>query len=186
LLPKSFASLCLMVALAYGASTCAAEQCDASRPKKTAFGALVLQKCSGDRTHFDVIVDGVQVLTDVFLSREDFDKTKGVWIYSNGGTALYLVDLSKKPVVVWRFGVRMSTNEFEFASWGKDRVVIAIKNNTRFTYQDGKIKLPNQDWVVEHTLINAGNMRFNSDGSVSQGVVVMKFIPFAEGIRTSQ
>ena len=186
LLHKVFLAVLFLGALASGVGARAAEQCDASKPKKTTYGTLTLQKCGGGKAHFDVIVDGEQVLTDGFLSREDFDKNKGIWIYSNGGSALYLVDLSKRPVVVLRFGVKMSTNEFEFASWGKDRVVVAIKSNTRFVYQNGQMKLPGRDWVVEHALVNAANMEFKSDGTVLKGVDDKNFIPFVEQVKASE
>ena len=58
---------------------------------------------------------------------------------------MYLLDLSNKPAKIVAFGVKNSCIEFDWASWGKRRSVIALKHNVRFVYEDGKMKPPKVD-----------------------------------------
>jgi hypothetical protein len=98
-------------------------------------------------------LDGVPLLRDSLLSLSDFDigknKSRPRWIYSGSpkwetgcNDRLYLVDLSIKPVKVIAFGVKKACNEFHWASWGEKRSVIALKNNVKFMYENGKMILP--------------------------------------------
>ena len=71
----------------------------------------------------------------------------------------------------FKFGVANANNEFQWASWGKNVSVIALKNNVKFVYKDGKITPPKADndlWTsIKPTM-------FSTD--------VSKLIPFAEEI----
>ena len=59
---------------------------------------------------------------------------------------MYLVDLTGNKPRVFAFGVKNACAEYHWASWGKKRSVIAIKENIRFTYNNGKLTPPPPDF----------------------------------------
>jgi hypothetical protein len=95
-------------------------------------------------------VNDVPVLSDTRLFNEGSNKDRSITIYTSGASnvetgcapRLYLLDLSLTPVKVIAFGVKKACNEFQSASWGDKRSVIAIKNNVKFVYENGKLTSP--------------------------------------------
>ena len=59
---------------------------------------------------------------------------------------MYLIDLTGHKPRVFAFGVKNACAEYHWASWGKKRSVIAIKENIRFTYSNGKLTPPPSDF----------------------------------------
>ena len=58
----------------------------------------------------------------------------------------FLIDLTGNKPRVFAFGVKNACAEYHWASWGKKRSVIAIKENIRFTYSNGKLMPPPPDF----------------------------------------
>jgi hypothetical protein len=130
----------------------AADICKTGFGITTPFGKLVSTRCTNkgiDKTH-TLSLNDVKVLEDVHLFSEESNKDKSLHIYTSGdfdiGTGcsrrIYLVDLSLQPVKVIAFGVKNACNEFHWASWGDKRSVIALKNNVKFVYENGKLTPP--------------------------------------------
>jgi hypothetical protein len=146
-----YASLALAVAVS--CNSFAAETCKSGRGIPTAYGRLVSTDCfdaAGHLTHQSISLDGTKLVEDRRLF-DDYaiDKSRTHWIYSGEPQwetgcpdRLYLIDISKKPARVIAFGVKKACNEFHWASWGKKRSVIALKNNVKFVYEDGVMTLP--------------------------------------------
>jgi hypothetical protein len=87
----------------------------------------------------------------------------------------YLVDTSYTPTKIIRFGVRNACAEFDYISSGKKNMVVALKKNVKFKYQDGKLIPPKADedlWA----------------GALSDWVYANatpdKIVPFVEEIQT--
>lgn len=59
---------------------------------------------------------------------------------------MFLIDLTGDKPHVYAFGVKNACAEYHWASWGKMRSVIAIKENIRFTYSNGKLTPPPADF----------------------------------------
>jgi hypothetical protein len=59
---------------------------------------------------------------------------------------MFLIDLTGEKPRVFAFGVKNACAEYHWASWGKKRSVIAIKENIRFTYSNGKLSPPPDDF----------------------------------------
>ena len=59
---------------------------------------------------------------------------------------MFLIDLTNNKPRVFAFGVKNACAEYHWASWGKKRSVIAIKENIRFTYSNGKLTPPPPDF----------------------------------------
>lgn len=59
---------------------------------------------------------------------------------------MFLIDLTSDTPHVFAFGVKNACAEYHWASWGKKRSVIAIKDNIRFTYSNGKLSPPPDDF----------------------------------------
>lgn len=59
---------------------------------------------------------------------------------------MYLIDLTGTKPRVFAFGVKNACAEYHWASWGKKRSVIAIKENIRFSYSNGKLNPPPADF----------------------------------------
>jgi hypothetical protein len=59
---------------------------------------------------------------------------------------MFLIDLSSDKPRVYAFGVKNACAEYHWASWGKKHSVIAIKDNIRFTYSNGKLTPPPPDF----------------------------------------
>lgn len=94
-------------------------------------------------------IEGQPLLQEPFLAEELNNKKRSLWILSGKpvsatgcAPSIYLIDLSMQPVKVIAFGVKKACNEFHWASWGERRSVIALKNNVKFTYENGKMTLP--------------------------------------------
>jgi hypothetical protein len=173
----------------------ATEKCESERPVDTPNGLLVQEVCSttievpvptgninpnnriGHRYTYTLKLGNAPLIRDSYLSLQDLDRKKGLRIYSNGGTALYLVDLNQNPPLIFKFGVRMSTNEFEYASWGKKNSVIAIKDNTKFIYQDGRLIPPRN---VDYAALDSSLIQYRTDGSIYKMPDLTGFIPFVE------
>jgi hypothetical protein len=128
------------------------ERCETTPPLTTKHGTISKTDCgTAKKGYLDTIkVDDVPVLSDTQLYRKDRDDNKIKWVFSSGKPNLttgcpdrvYLIDLSIKPVKVIAFGVKKACNEFQWASWGEKRSVIALKNNVKFIYENGKMTLP--------------------------------------------
>lgn len=58
----------------------------------------------------------------------------------------FLIDLTGDKPRVFAFGVKNACAEYHWASWGKKRSVIAIKDNIRFTYSNSKLSPPPNDF----------------------------------------
>lgn len=127
-------------------------ECETSKPLKTAFGLLSFTECIGPSAKaFDSVnLNGQPLLRDRSLFRDDRDSERARWVYTSGtvdeksacASKLYLLDISKNPPKVFAFGVRGACNKFDWASWGEKRSVIAIKKNVRFVYENGQLKAP--------------------------------------------
>jgi hypothetical protein len=105
------------------------------------------------------------LLRDQLLADEDSnghptakkDKYKGsLFIYSSHSYGqpqpfictekLYLLDLTGKKPRVFEFGITNTCNTFHWASWGKgDSAVIAIKDNVKIKYNNGKFTFPDEE-----------------------------------------
>lgn len=163
-------------------AACSAEViCKAGRPIDTPVGDLVINRCVDQNrqpvSRF-VTVAGVRVLEGAYLADEDSDKDRLRWIFRGDALQetgcpdrLFLLDLTGKPAKVYAFGVRKACNEFQWASWGQKRSVIAIKKNVSFVYENGKIALPAH-----------GEKLWNSiePPHAGPGLKVEDAIPFAE------
>lgn len=134
---------------------CAAETtCEVGRGVKTEFGRLSSSSCKlpSGGYHTTLSLDSLKLAEDNNFYRNDRNEDRSIWIFTSGtapvetGCAanLYLIDLSRQPVKVIAFGVKSACNEFHWASWGKKRSVIALKNNVKFVYEDGKLTPPKQ------------------------------------------
>lgn len=146
-------SLLLCCVLLSEVGHCFAVGCEPSRrPTKTPHGPIAEYYCEAttqsQSSHY-VALNGVKVLQDGFLAREDVHPSRSVWIFTGGGgvetgcaTKLYLLDISVEPAKVIAFGVKKACNEFHWASWGDKRSVIALKHNVKFVYENGKLTPP--------------------------------------------
>jgi hypothetical protein len=57
-----------------------------------------------------------------------------------------LLDLTGKKPRVFEFGITNTCNTFHWASWGKgDSAVIAIKDNVKIKYNNGKFTFPDEE-----------------------------------------
>jgi hypothetical protein len=145
------ASLALFVGLLVHLSAYAGVACEDDHPFKSPAGPLVISTCSDPKAGFlkyTLRVADKTVIEDSFLGFDSRDAQRLRWIFAAGALhdtgcakGLYLLDLSAGSPKVTLFGVRGACNQFHWASWGK-RSVIAIKNNVRFVYEDGKFTLP--------------------------------------------
>lgn len=130
----------------------AQEVCKPGRPTSTPSGELSMTKCRNSQHYpvrYFVSVDGKKLLEDKALFEEESNKPRSIWVFSGNALAetgcpdrLYLIDLSIKPTKVIAFGVKKACNQFQWASWGDKRSVIALKNNVSFVYENGKITPP--------------------------------------------
>lgn len=161
----------------------AQEHCEGGKGIKTNFGLLTPTECvdqNGQSTRQWISLNDNKLLEDKYLS-DDFaiDKTRAHWVFAGPSlwetgcpSRLYLIDISTKPVTVIAFGVKSACNEFHWASWGKKRSVIALKDNVKFTYQDGKITPPKAGpELYEYIKPNSMHM-----------TPVEQFVPFAEDV----
>jgi hypothetical protein len=75
------------------------------------------------------------------------------------------------------FGVKKACNEFQWASWGEKRSVVALKNNVKFVYENGTVKLP-----------KAGETLWNAiePPHAGPGLSEEEAIPFAEELPISK
>jgi hypothetical protein len=175
--------LLAIAGLAIANHACQARTCDAdSRPTRTPFGLLEKFYCKAsthEPTTYYISLDGVKILQDDFLRDVTSDKSWAYWIYEGGGSQdtgctarHYLVDISVKPARVITFGVKSACNEFHWARWGKKRSVIAIKDNVKFTYENGKL-IPPMPGPELYEYIKPNSMRMTP---------VEQFIPFVEDV----
>jgi hypothetical protein len=147
----------VVVSIALSASlNCKAQpidgQCETTPPLFTKHGTISKTDCgTAEKGYRDTInVDGTRVLTDTQLFKEARDDSKAKWIFSSGKPhsetgcpdRIYLIDMSGRPIKVIAFGVKKACNEFHWASWGEKRSVIALKNNVKFIYENGRMTLP--------------------------------------------
>lgn len=133
---------------------CAAKDtCESERGIKTPYGRITATECTdskGATTRQWISLDEKRLLEDKKLSADlAVEKTRTYWVFAGHPTwetgcpdRLYLIDLSRKPVTVIAFGVKKACNEFHWASWGETRSVIALKNNVKFVYENGKMLPP--------------------------------------------
>lgn len=130
----------------------AADVCENDRGRKTPHGQLSITTCVNSRgitTREWLSLDGKKILESTYLSEQEFSADRKKWIfhgevnYKTGcASELYLVDIGRPSPKIIAFGVRKACNEFHWASWGAKRSVIAIKNNVRFVYENGKLIPP--------------------------------------------
>lgn len=131
-------------------------ECEAGIGIKTPAGRLISNQCFdskgvGTRRWFSL--DGRRLVEDEYLSNDlALDTARLHWIYEGRSLQqtgcpkqIYLLDLSVAPPKVFAFGVTAACNQFHWASWGKKRSVIAIKDNVRFIYANGKLAAPAAD-----------------------------------------
>jgi hypothetical protein len=165
------------------ATACLAQvACEDDHPFKTPAGPLTISVCTDAKkgpVKYSIRVGDTKVLEDKYLSREDRDPTRQMWIFrapslqeTGCPDRLYLLDLAASPPRVSAFGVKGACNEFHWASWGK-RSVIAIKNNVRFIYENGKFSLPARGEQLWRSVAppEAGN-----------GLAEENAVPFAEDV----
>jgi hypothetical protein len=137
----------------YGVTCFADELCEKNRGFKTPYGRVTTTECTdlnGTPTRQWISLNDKKLLEDKILSADfAIEKTRTYLIFSgkakqNTGcpSHLYLIDLSKQPVKVIAFGIKKACNTFHWASWGENRSIIALKNNVKFTYENGKMTLP--------------------------------------------
>lgn len=165
---KAVRNVCaLMVTLFCVGYVYANDGCRYGRGTTTSFGILNMEVCKkqikveppisstnpANNIGFDYVYSlrlaDKLILRDTYLSENDSDKGRKLWVFRGNSMQetgcpdrLYFVDLSKSPVKVIAFGVKKACNEFHWASWGEKRSVIALKNNVKFTYENGKMTLP--------------------------------------------
>ncbi len=152
MLSKKVSAVVLVLASFVGCSNAdESASCNTSKPKKYAFGEVSRTECTykNGATEDFINFQGESVLKDVRLFPDDSSPDKSIRIYTSGAATstacagrLYLVDFNLKPPKVLAFGVKNACNEFHWASWGRKRSVIAIKNNVRFVYENGKLIPP--------------------------------------------
>lgn len=102
------------------------------------------------------------------LSFESRDE-KGRWVLVEDSNdpqlfcpaRMFLIDLTGKAPRVFAFGIKNACAEYHWASWGKKRSVIAVKYNIRFTYHNGKLLPPPNDFGDGEPL----SRRFPEDGN---------------------
>ena len=128
----------------------------------TPAGILISRYCTkpdGSRGEFWFLND--KLLYGAFLAGPEGDNLKTVekkpfasLIVLNGPNdfqlgcqgSLILLDLTRPTPHVFQFGVHNGCAEYHWSSWGKKRSVIAIKDNVKFTYSDGKLLPPPPDF----------------------------------------
>jgi len=143
--------LLLLTLLTIPPAALSQELCESDRSVSTPNGDLVLTRCrdakkSTVRTF--VSVSGKKILEDSYLSEQDFNKPRSIWIFRGDSSPqtgcpqrLYLIDLAGGGKV-FEFGVENACNEYHWASWGEKRSVIAIKKNVKFVYEKNGITPP--------------------------------------------
>ncbi|MES2116809.1 MAG: hypothetical protein V4578_16730 [Pseudomonadota bacterium] len=157
--------------------------CETAPPLRTQHGVITKTDCGtaakGYKQTFSV--DGTAVLTDTQLFNEARDDSRTKWVFSSGKThpetgcpdRIYLIDLSIKPAKVIAFGVNKACNEFHWASWGEKKSVIALKNNVKFTYENGKMTLPPAGEKLWHAI---------EPPHAGAGLAEEDALPFAEDV----
>jgi hypothetical protein len=130
----------------------AQETCKPGKPVKTPSGGLIITHCVDSNKYpirKFVTIEGIKILEGSYLSEQDFDNNRSHWVFRGDSLQetgcsdrLYLIDLSMRPVKVIAFGVKKACNEFHWASWGEKRSVIALKNDVKFIYENGKMTVP--------------------------------------------
>lgn len=173
----------LLAALAAHDPAQAAPVCRQDDALPTANGVLRRLRCTD--TEFPTIdrweLDGQLLLQGPYpIGRETRDDSKRLYVLSSASSPrthctenLFLLDLSTTQPRVFRFGVRHACNDYHWASWGKQRSVIAIKNNVRFVYANGRLTPPRHDVALMEKL------QFSAYGGSN---VFEEIVPFAEEI----
>ncbi len=158
------------------------DTCETTPPRVTPGGAITKTVCGTAKKGYrhTINIDGKPVLTDSFLSKEDFSSDYRKWVFSahpeqETGCAgrIYFIDLSIKPAKVIAFGVKKACNEFHWASWEKKRNVIALKNNVKFTYENGMMTLPSAGEKLWHSI---------EPPHAGAGLAEEDAVPFAEDV----
>ena len=175
----------LLLACAGGANAgpVAAEQCKVDREFQTTRGLLQRAHCKGTakRETDRWSLNGVQLFEGPYPVSDDAADEQGrLHVFSGGPSPstgcsdqLFLLDLSEAKPRVFRFGVRNACNDYHWASWGKQRSVIAIRNNVRFVYANGRLTPPRHDVTLMEKL------QFSAYGGSN---VFEEIVPFAEEI----
>lgn len=132
--------------------------CNTVREVQTPLGNLLRQECeSQDKPNMAVdqfILDGKVLISGAHpITFEDRNKEKTLFVIQGAydptlycPTRMFLIDLTGDKSRVYAFGVKNACAEHHWASWGKKRSVIAIKDNIRFTYSNGKFSPPPNDF----------------------------------------
>ena len=157
--------------------------CETTLPRVTPGGTITKTDCGTAKKGYrhTINVDGATVLTDSQLFKETRDDSRTKWVFSSGKAhpetgcpdRLYLIDLSVRPVKVIAFGVKKACNELHWASWGEKRSVIALKNNVKFTYENGKMTLPPAGEKLWHAI---------EPPHAGAGLAEEDAVPFAEDV----
>ena len=150
----------LFLSASASASTLAQNKCR-SDLIESSYGTVEHISCRDQARNYTHTIrfSGADLLRDSLLVEVENSKDRGKWVLRAGAVPttgcperLYLIDLSLSPVKVIAFGVKNACNEFHWASWGTKRSVIAIKNNVKFVYEDGKLTPPARAAAIEAPL----------------------------------
>ncbi len=165
---------------------CMADECQTGSGIATPYGRLIGTRCvdnKGSPLRQSVSLDKRKLIEDATLRQElTADKSGTYWIYTGSvdpktycPANLYLIDLSTTPPTSISFGVKNACNKFQWATWGKSGSVIALKNNVRFRYKDGKLTPPKAD----EGFLQAIEL---PEDAPSTGVVAESIIPFVRPV----
>jgi hypothetical protein len=169
----------------------APEVCESGKGFVTPFGRVGQTVCTKDglptRAYF--YLNERRVVEDKLLFRMARSDDRALWVFSAGSNHSangcenrhYLVDVSMSPPRVFAFGINKHCTDFDWASWGKKRSVIALKDNLRFQYDNGKLTPP-ETFVRENgRLVPAGKAIENSQAgkpaTYDDGVFFVEEVP---------
>lgn len=149
-------ALVAILITAISCASCGAEECHIGEGADTPYGQLVGTRCvdqKGLPSRQSISIAGKKLIEDKSLRQElTTDKSGAYWIYTGPidpktfcPASLYFLDLSTKPPTAITFGVKNACNKFQWAKWSQNGSVIALKNNVRFRYKNGKLTPPEPD-----------------------------------------
>lgn len=165
---------------------CMADECQTGEGIQTPYGRLIGTRCVDGRglpSRQSISLGKTKLIEDVTLRQElTADKSGTYWIYTGSvdpktycPASLYLIDLSTTPPTTISFGVKNACNKFQWATWGKNGSVIALKNNVRFRYKGGKLIPP----LADGDFLQAIEL---PEDTPSTGVVAESVVPFAHQV----
>lgn len=149
----------------------ASEHCQDKGQLQTPKGALGRYECNVAGTNKSKIsLKGkTLIIGEAPITLEAANKQNTLVVYEGATDSnfacpinMYLIDLTGTAPRVFAFGIKNACAEYHWASWGKKRSVIAIKENVRFTYSNGKLIPPPADFGDGMPL----SRRFPEDGKL--------------------